>query len=344
MSDINQYKKVLFVSNTYSEFVNEHILDAFKARTGLILKDIHPLKINQKETFFSKLFVKLKIPLDQNNINQCIVDTVGKLQPDIVFIVKGNNIYPKTLKRIKIIDQKIKLISWSLDDMYAWHNRSLYYTQGLKFYDIVFTTKSYNLIELKKIGANKVHFLYQAFSNYKHLIKKNNLIGPPKRDIGFIGHAEGDRFKSIEYLAINGFKVDVYGSGWDNKKYSDVHKNIRIYPINLLGDDYSQFISSSRINLCFLRKKNRDLHTSRSLEIPACGGFMLAERTREHENLFVDKKEAVFFEDNIDLLNKVKYYLSNDYERIQIRDNGIRKCIDKDYSYDDMLDRIFSQI
>ena len=134
MSDINQYKKVLFVSNTYSEFVNEHILDAFKARTGLILKDIHPLKINQKETFFSKLFVKLKIPLDQNNINQCIVDTVGKLQPDIVFIVKGNNIYPKTLKKIKIIDQKIKLISWSLDDMYAWHNRSLFYTQGLKFY------------------------------------------------------------------------------------------------------------------------------------------------------------------------------------------------------------------
>ena len=61
----------------------------------------------------------------------------------------------------------------------------------------------------------------------------------------------------------------------------------------------------------FLRKKNRDLHTTRSLEIPSVGTFMIAERTVEHSTLFKEDVEAVF-NNNIELLNKVNYYLNND--------------------------------
>ena len=42
-------------------------------------------------------------------------------------------IKPSTLRSIKNINPNIILISWSLDDMYASHNRSLYYKNGLNF-------------------------------------------------------------------------------------------------------------------------------------------------------------------------------------------------------------------
>lgn len=39
---------------------------------------------------------------------------------------------------------------------------------------------------------------------------------------------------------------------------------------------------------------NYDLQTTRTMEIPACGSLLMAERTIEHEELFKDEEEAVF--------------------------------------------------
>ena len=104
------------------------------------------------------------------------------------------------------------------------------------------------------------------------------------------------------------------------------------------------WLENSISHLQILKQINRDLHTSRSLEIPACGGFLLAERTVEHEELFTDKAEAVFFDNDHDLLRLVTIYLSNDEERNIIRSNGLKRCIESDYSYNDMVDKILSVV
>lgn len=323
--------------------------ELFKAFKRVPTVNILPLIEKDEQTqkslgFLDKLRHKLKVPVDIFEINKKLskYDLSGI---DMIFIVKGNTVYPSTLKKIKTSHPSIQLVSWSLDDMYARHNRSLYFTYGLKYYDHVFTTKTHNLNELITIGAKKVHFIYQAYSKDIH-VPHNECIENPEYDVVFIGFPERERYESLLYLAQNGIKVDIFGypSEWQKEPYSTHHENLIMHAKGVYGPEYAKTIGSAKVSLCFLRKINRDQHTSRSIEIPACGGFMISERTAEHLDLFAEDKEAVYFDNNVELLENVKSYLENDTIRKQIAERAYNRCISSEYSYDDMALKILKLV
>ena len=64
---------------------------------------------------------------------------------------------------------------------------------------------------------------------------------------------------------------------------------------------------------------------------------MLAERSVEHERLFKDGKEAVFFESNEELLTKTRYFLEHDEERTQIAKAGYERTRSGGYSHKDRM-------
>ena len=308
-----------------------------------MIKNLHlfhkKIKLFRTTFIFERFMRKLKLPLDSFELNKKILN-FDFTKVDILFTIKGNEIKPWTLKFIKQKYPHLKIISWSLDDMYAWHNRSFYYTLGIKYYDIVFTTKSYNIHELKLIGAKRVEFIFQAYSvNLHKPYKCKNYI----YNVIFIGDFEQDRFEKMLFLAQNGIEINIFGPNW-NKYVKKQYYNLVIHNKPLIGEDYSKSISCSKITLCFLRKINRDLQTSRTMEIPACGGFMIAERTNEHLKLFNEDKEAVYFSSKKELLEKVKYYLKYEEKRKEIAKAGYRKTISSKYSYDDRVEEILGII
>ena len=124
----------------------------------------------------------------------------------------------------------------------------------------------------------------------------------------------------MNYLARNGVAVQIIGNDWQG--WRDAHPLVSIKSEGIYGEDYPKAICATKINLCFLRKLNRDLQTTRSVEIPACGGFMLAERTDQHLALFEEAIEAEFFSSKEELLSKVQYYLDHDLEAKRIAAAG----------------------
>ena len=152
-------------------------------------------------------------------------------------------------------------------------------------------------------------------------------------DVGFVGWPEGARERSMRFLARHGVDVRVWGP-WPRWKSA---RNFRVEGRPLWGDEYATALSAFRINLGFLRRVNRDRQTTRSIEIPACGGFLLAERTDEHLRLFREDVEAVFFSNDAELLEKARHYLAHEDERSRIAAAGRRRCLEDGYAYDARL-------
>lgn len=294
-----------------------------------------------KRTTLDRVLHKIKIPRDANNLNKSIKEACKSFKPDIVFIVKGVTVKPSTLNFIKA--RGIKSISWSNDDMYGWHNRSLWYTLGLKQYDLVVTQKSYNCNpnELPSLGA-KTFFQNKAFEPKVHYPVINCREFNSAHDVVFVGAMEDDRLSHLIYLAQNGIKVHVYG--WVKEVKNQIHPNLIVHNRFLFEEEFSAALGCSKISLNFLRKMNRDLQTSRSVEIPGCGGFMLAERTDEHSQLFEEGKEAEFFSSKEELLQKVNYYLQHDQERLAIAKAGYDRCFKDNYTFKNRMQGILNNV
>ncbi|MBT2159747.1 CgeB family protein [Zobellia barbeyronii] len=283
----------------------------------------------------------VKLP-DQMDVNKKIRTLITQNGYDIVWIDKGLTVDASTLLFIKKKLPNAKIVSFSPDNMALRHNQSQNYLESIPFYDYTFTTKSFILNDLMNLGAKNVNFIHKTYSENFHYPRKisNKEKERLAADVGFVGVWEKERCDSIIYLIKNGVKVKVFGDGKWNE-YQDKYDNLTILP-GLFSEDYPKALQTFKISLCFLRKMNYDQQTARTMEIPACGGFMVAERTEEHLELFKEGKEALFFSSNEELLEICKYYLSNEEERKNISNAGLKRCQASGYSNEKTVEKMLN--
>jgi len=296
--------------------------------------DTLPENVHKKQNqLFYRAIGKLFGPFDLAGVNQKIIELKKEKDIHLLWIDKGLTIRAEILMQIHQLGPKTIVAGYSPDDMAAKHNQSRNFLKGLPYYNIYFTTKSYNVKELKDLGCPLVFFVGNAYDPKTHSpidVTEGDRI-KYGGSVGFIGGYERERAESMLYLAENGISIRVWGPNW-SRKIQVSHPNLKIEGKPLRGEEYVKAICSFDINLAFLRKINRDLQTTRSIEIPACSAFMLAERTNEHLELFEEGKEAEFFETKEELFEKVRYYLNHDEERKNIAKAGRERCLKSGYS------------
>jgi hypothetical protein len=338
--------KILYVGPLYYGSTSLQRLKAL-AHLGheLVSVDTCPPEVTARERCLGeRLWRKLLGPRDLARANEAIRRLVREEQPQILWIDKGLTIRPETLRASTEFVPGLIRVSYSPDDMANPRNQSRNYLACVPLYDLHITTKSYNVTELKYLGAPRVLFVDNAYCPLTHrpieltTAERENLGGK----VGFIGTYEEERAQALLFLAKQGIPVKVWGN-WP-KKWQHRHPHLQVKGVSLWGDDYARAICSFEVNLAFLRKENRDLQTTRSVEIPACGGFMLAERTVEHQRLFQEGVEAEFFGSLEELLEKIQYYLINKDKRQDIAAAGRRRCLEVGYSNVDRLENIMRQI
>jgi spore maturation protein CgeB len=267
----------------------------------------------------------------QRGLLSSLAAVLAEVQPDIFWADKPSMLSRRATQYLRRRSTRTRFVLFSEDDLWMPHNRSKALQEAIPEYDIVFTTKHRNLLnkELERLGARRVAFVTQAFDPYQHYPQKvdvndRSAYGAP---VGFVGNFEVQRATSISRLAEAGVDVRVWGNGWHQLRTKKARLEGAPVFNSSRGLFYSKTISVTDINLGFLRHRNRDTHTSRTFEIPACGGFMLAERSDEHESLFVPDVEAAFFSSDEELIEKAIFYLKNFHIRTKIARAGFERCL-----------------
>jgi spore maturation protein CgeB len=291
-----------------------------------------------------KVAYHLRRQIDFTRANEQIKQLCREKPFELVWIDKGNTLRPATLADVRRQRPQAVIAGYSPDDMAAKHNNTVNFVRSLAFHDVYFTTKTYGVAELAALGCPRVVFNGNAYDEAIH--RPMTLEGPDvekfSADLGFIGSYEQDRAEQMLFLDQQGFPVRIHGSMWD--EFPQV-KELSIPPrAPVFNEDYTKAVCGAKINLCFLRKMNRDLQTQRSVEIPACGAFMLAERTDEHRELFEEGKEAEFFSSKQELVEKVRHYLAHPDERRRIADAGRERCLRSGYSYHDRIRQMLAEV
>jgi spore maturation protein CgeB len=269
-------------------------------------------------------------------LNLRLLREVREFRPDLTFFIKAYYVLPDTLEET---GKYAPNFAYMNDDMF-WPGTSTFtFLDNIKRMDCILTTKSFSVREYHAAGAPLAIYIPNAYDPRIHYPAKPS---PKERlryegDVSFIGFFNPTKADLLSKLARydDEFRFNVWGGSWDRMlridqwhrcwKWLRLRRSIR--GRELWCADMGKAIQSNKINLGLLCRAVRDLHTSRSFEIPACGGFMLAERTEEHRMYFEEDREAVYFSTFPELLDKIRFYLGHDDLRMRIAEAGYQRCM-----------------
>jgi hypothetical protein len=250
---------------------------------------------------------------------------------------------------IKYLNQKVaeKVILYNHDDPTGKRdgNRFKSLITAIPYYSVCVVVRDENVKEFYSLGAQQVIRVYRSYDEVEHAPFNDETEIPPnfKSDVTFIGTWMRDERRDIFLLKLiqAGINVTIWGNRWQKSAYWEQLKQHWKGPA-LSGRDYVAAIQGAKLCLGMLSKGNRDLHTTRSAEIPYSNGLLCAERTNEHQQMFEEGIEALFWKNADECISVCKKALTNDSYLQLIKSNGHKKIIELELGHEKVLSKIIS--
>lgn len=275
--------------------------------------------------------------------NQRILWEANVFLPEILLIFKGTNVAPETIRSLR--SQGVYCYNFFPDRSFFTQGERI--MKALRECDCIFYTKPSHETYLIELGARAGHFVRHGYDPELH---RSRPVSERQRqklghDVLVIGTHHPDKESTIARLLEKAPELDlgIWGNLWDENCLSPVVRKAIRGPA-LEGELYVEAIRSAKINLAVMKGPVKgaplgDETSTRTFEIPACGGFMIHERSPELDRLFTEPEEVVGFDSVDELLPKIRHFLEADQERDAIAKAGFERCVPA-YSYDERMSEI----
>src|SRR5262249_4671051 len=151
----------------------------------------------------------------------------------------------------------------------------------------ILTPRKSNIADFQALGCRTAIWTPFGFDPSLFPEPHGALLGSRGVDVLFVGGADPDRASFFTKFMREGPKPALVGGYWER------FPALRALAVGQKGAaELASMTAAATINLCLVRRANRDGHVMRSFEIPAAGGFMIAEDTNEHRELFGPEGEC----------------------------------------------------
>ncbi len=281
-------------------------------------------------------------------VMQWLSDALCPLSPqDLCWVDSGVLLGKEAVEQLRLFAGKVVLFNH--DDPTGHRDGARFNTllTGLSIYDLCVVVRPFNVDEFKCRGAREVIRTYMSYDEVRHAPTADTPSVPPQfdNDIVFIGrnmNGEG-RDHVLLTLIQAGLKPAIWGDNWQR---SSVWPALAPYwrGGSISGSDYVDAIRHARICLGMLSKGNRDQHTTRSMEIPYAGGLLCAERTAEHEALYTDGEEAVFWRTPEECVALCQALLADPGRVARIKAAGRARAIRNQVGNEDLCRRALARL
>jgi len=266
--------------------------------------------------------------------NNELLAAMQKEKPDVLFIVKGDYIFPESLARIKkeyscpvvgyVWDEPFYKPESNQDD-YRKYNLK----KGIPLYDYIFTFDTFYIDEIVCEGAKKVQYLPLATSpiRYREVAITEQERRQYDYDVCFIGMPAENRVEIFENLSE--YRLGVFGDYWPEYFIRRGLKIPSYYRGKAAGETVNKIYLSSRIALNINQAQSKEGLNTRTFDIPACGAFEIVDYKKNVETHFKTDEEIVTFSTIAELKSKVDFYLKNDELRRSISARGRERVLNE---------------
>ena len=315
-------------------------------RLGHEVIGFDPTGYRIRNELLHKVAFRAAIGPHASRLNADLLALAERERPEIFWADKLLLLTPKTLKVLR--GMGVTTVSYMIDNAFGprldpgWRM----YRKSIPEFDLHVTQREVNLKDYLDRGARnvmKVQTAYEPTIHYPSPVPVTDV--ERTREVSFVGTPYDDRADVLTRVAEAGLPVVVSGNPRQWKRALSEAAYEKIFRFGELYEkEYREAIWGSKINLSFLTKANQDEYTHKSFEIAGCGGFLMAERSRGHEEKFKEDEEAVFFTDTEDLIAKIQRWLPDEAGRTRIAAAGCVRAVRDGYYNDVVEQRILERL
>jgi len=203
-----------------------------------------------------------------------------------------------------------------------------------------------NVAEAVALGARNVLQVWRAADEIAHAPRTVTTAARRKygSEVVFVGTHFPERGPFMAELVRRGVPLSIFGDRWqDSREWPLLERHWR-GPGSRNDDEYALMVQCSKVVLGLLSKGNRDLHTTRSAEVPLLGAAFCAERTPEHDALYLDGKEALFWDDAAECAAACEALLDDVAYRRSVAAAGRARCLANGTLNEQIAEQVLARI
>lgn len=233
----------------------------------------------------------------ERRIKRRLLAELGEARFDVIWVDNGEWLGRSLAEALK---QRTRfMVNHNPDNPFSsrdgWRWRLL--LRALPVYDLFVTPRESTRLAALAHGARRAVTVMFTADEVAH--RRATLTAEERvafgSEVAFVGTWMPERGPFVQRLIERKVPLRILGPRWAKApEYPALAPHVTTY--TLLDEHYAKAISGAKIALGLLSLGNQDLHTTRSLEIPAIGTLLCAPRTADHEALYRDGEEAVFFD------------------------------------------------